>query len=438
MENPNQEEIISPKLDTKTRAFLIRYLIIDSTRLIAFSISGMFIILYLLDTLTPTEVGLLFAVNYLILTLVDYPTGVLGDVIGHKKVMLIAYFLHFVSILFLISSKELTPLLLYSTISALATSQESGALEAWFDNNYRIMTELTDPDRKIYKSFQAKKSILEYTLSGLSFVIGGIIAEHFSRQFLFSGSLLLVGVVFFLLIFFMGENLLNQSENTFKGYLRQFTKGIHFLVSKKGVLFFFIGSTVIWAANNSLWVNFLLFRIYGGYSGNQDDTTAFLRTILFGTGVFWQLVILRYLPKIRNLKFWIPFTNALSNTIFFFAIYIYYLVFPPMGVDIFLILGLIVIFQLPSIWEPLEFVLRNRLNLDLVPDDIRNSVYSLLPSIMNFLGIFMALIGGTYIKSFGFASTILLTSIISGIGLILSIFGINWIENLAVSDNSSE
>lgn len=91
-------------LDPKTRSILIRYVLTDFTRLIAFSISGMFIILYLLDTLESTQVGMLFALSYFILALIDYPTGVLGDIIGYRKVMLVAYFFHIISFIFLLIS----------------------------------------------------------------------------------------------------------------------------------------------------------------------------------------------------------------------------------------------------------------------------------------------------------------------------------------------
>ena len=75
--------------------------------------------------------------------------------------------------------------------------------------------------------------------------------------------------------------------------------------------------------------------------------------------------------------------------------------------------GLFLVFQLPGMWEPLEYILRNRLNLDLVPDNIRNAIYSLLPTLTTLIGIPGALLGGYCINEFGFLTTILLTVILT-------------------------
>ncbi|MFX1284456.1 MAG: hypothetical protein ACFFB5_12425 [Promethearchaeota archaeon] len=423
--------LATENLDPKAQSLLLQYVLVDSIRLVAFNISSMFIILFLLDTLESTEVGILFAVSYLILTLIDYPTGVLGDLIGYKKVMMLAYFFHIISFILLIFSETFVPLLFYSACSAIASSQESGALESWFDNNYRMFTQATDPERQIYKAFQARISILIYALSGLSFIAGGMIAQYLSRKFLFGVSLFLIILVFILIIGVIKDyNSFDQSDFTMRVYFSQFLGGFRFLFSQKGILLFFVGTTIIWAANNSIWVNFLLFPIYEGYSGGQDHTTAMFRAIIFASGVLWQLFIVKYINKLTRIKLWIFITTAFSNVIFFFAIFLYYSWFPPITFDLMLLLGLFIVFQLPGMWEPLEFILRNRLNLDLVPDNIRNAVYSLLPTLTTLIGIPGALIGGYYLKYIGFAETVLFTSLFSGLGVLLTGVGLLWLPEI--------
>ena len=419
---------LTENLDPPIQSLLLKYLLIDSFRLVAFNISSMFIILYLLDTLESTQVGILFAVNYLVLTLIDYPTGVLGDVIGYKKVMMVAYFFHIISFVLLLFSNTFLPLLFYSACAAVASSQESGALESWFDNNYRMLIKDTDPKRQIYKSFQARRTILKHLLFGFSFVLGGIIAQYLSRKFLFGVSLFFIIMVFILIVGVIRDYTdFRKSEFTLKVYFNQFLSGIRFLFSQKGILLFFVGSTIIWAANNSIWVNFLLFRIYEGYSGGQDHTTAFFRALIFASGVFWQIFIVKYINKIERIRLWIFITTTLSKPVFFYLIFLYYLWFPPTELDFMLLLGLFIVFQLPGMWEPLEFILRNRLNLDLVPDDTRNAIYSLLPTITTLIGIPAALIGGYYLKILGFVQTILLTSFFSGFGVVLTGIGLIWL-----------
>ena len=421
----------SDSTEDTTTSLLQRYLILDSSRWVAFNISTMFVILYLLDTLESTEAGLLFAVSYIVLTLIDYPTGVLGDLIGFQKVMIIAYSMHILSFVLLIASDSFIPLLIYGGVSALASSQESGALESWFDNSYRILADKTDPNRQSYKSFQAKRNILLHALMGGSFIVGGVISYYFGRKILFTVSLLLIIMVFLLIFGLMRDSSGSKIDFTSKKYFNQFFGGLKFLFSEKGIALFFIGSTIIWAANNSIWVNFLLFKIYEGYSGGSDTTTALLRAIMFASGVFWQLIIVKYISKFKNTKLWILITTSFSNVIFFAFIYWYFLIFPPTSFDLMLVIGLFIIFQLPSIWEPLEGTLRSRVSLDLIPDDKRNSVYSLLPSLTNLFGIGGALIGGLVLENFGFADAILLTTVISGIGVIIAGIGLKYLPNLS-------
>ncbi|MFX0151861.1 MAG: hypothetical protein ACFFAJ_13820, partial [Candidatus Hodarchaeota archaeon] len=198
----------------------------------------------------------------------------------------------------------------------------------------------------------------------------------------------------------------------------------------KGILLFFVGSTIIWAANNSIWVNFLLFPIYEGYSGGQDYTTALFRAIIFASGAFWQLFIVKYINRFTRTKLWIFITTAFSNAIFFFFVFLYYLWFPPTMLDLVLLLGLFLVFQLPGMWEPLEYILRNRLNLDLVPDKTRNAIYSLLPTLTNLIGIPGALIGGYFLKYIGFAETILFTALFSGLGVVMTGGGLLWLPKI--------
>jgi len=316
---------------------------------------------------------------------------------------------------------------MYSGVAALASSQESGALESWFDNKYRILAEKTDPDRESYKSFQAKRNILLYVLMGGSFIVGGIISFYLGRKFLFGLSLILIVLMFFLIFGQMKDETTIKHDFNTKKYFDQFFGGIKFLFSKKGITLFFIGSTIIWAANNSIWINFLLFKIYEGYSGGSDNTTAIFRAIIFASGVFWQLIIVRYISKFQNTKLWILVTTSFSNPIFFGLIYWYFLTFPPTSLDLMLLFGLFIVFQLPSIWEPLEGTLRSRVSLDLVPDDKRNAVYSLLPSITNLFGIGGALLGGLVIENYGFAEAILLTTLVSTIGVIIVGIGLKFL-----------
>ncbi|MHA2100487.1 MAG: hypothetical protein ACW99A_17570 [Candidatus Kariarchaeaceae archaeon] len=69
--------------------------------------------------------------------------------------------------------------------------------------------------------------------------------------------------------------------------------------------------------------------------------------------------------------------------------------------------------------------MQQRINLDLIPDDYRNSLYSLLPTLSRGIGIVFVLVAGLLIDSYGFNNifyllivTSLLGSLLLGIGLL--------------------
>lgn len=104
--------------------------------------------------------------------------------------------------------------------------------------------------------------------------------------------------------------------------------------------------------------------------------------------------------------------------------------FPPTALDIALVFGLFLVFQLPGMWESLEYILRSRLNLDLVPDNIRNAIYSLLPTLTTLIGVPGALLGGYILNEFGILPTILLTIIVTSIGAFITGIGIAWLPKI--------
>ena len=61
---------------------------------------------------------------------------------------------------------------------------------------------------------------------------------------------------------------------------------------------------------------------------------------------------------------------------------------------------------------------------DLVPSENRNSIYSLIPTIFSFIGIFVLPIAGSLIDTYGLAAGITCAAIVCLIGTILISIGI--------------
>lgn len=144
--------------------------LINAFRAISHNLFIITSVLYFLDTLEPLQVGLIWGAFFITQALLDYPTGNLGDAVGYKTILLTGYIFQIIAVPFLLfddrikySPLELTSIfaanLVFMIIYAIGTSQESGALEAWLDNRYRVMSD-DDSNREMYKHFQAKAGLI--------------------------------------------------------------------------------------------------------------------------------------------------------------------------------------------------------------------------------------------------------------------------------------
>ncbi|TFH03553.1 MAG: hypothetical protein E4H14_16570, partial [Candidatus Thorarchaeota archaeon] len=111
-----------------------------------------------------TYVGILVIVEMVVQTLFDYPTGVIGDWLGQRYILATAFMTYAIAFCLVSLVTTTTPFLLLVLIYALtgfAGSQQSGAMESWFDNNWRV-TMPEDSERKEYGVFQGKIGMLFY------------------------------------------------------------------------------------------------------------------------------------------------------------------------------------------------------------------------------------------------------------------------------------
>jgi hypothetical protein len=164
--------------------------------------------------------------------------------------------------------------------------------------------------------------------------------------------------------------------------------------------------------------------LYRDYTGS-DAGAGLLRSLIFLSGLIWQLLVIKIIHRFKNAHFWVFLATLVSNALFFVLIFIYYLEVPPGEFDLTVIVGFLLIYQIPAAWEALQGTLQQRINLDLIPDDYRNSLYSLLPTLSRGIGIVFVLVAGLLIDSYGFNNifyllivTSLLGSLLLGIGLL--------------------
>lgn len=393
-------------------------LLINSIRSFAGNLYIITAILFFLEIHSPLEVATVWSIFFITQALLDYPTGNLGDAVGYKKILLAAYLFQIAAVPFLLVQNRLLWSSIFMFLFALGTSQESGALESWFDNTYHELADQDDPNRDIYTRFQARTSVIFYAVAIAGFLVGGFFATVVSRKFVFLLFMILLAIVFLLIWFQLPKDKPNQESLNFKSYMRRVKDSFTIFIGSKTIFFYFMGIATIWAVNESIWHTYVLFKLYRDYTGS-DAGAGILRSVIFFTGILWQLLVIKVIHHFKNAHFWVFFATLVSNALFFVSIFIYYLNVPPGDFDFMIIIGFVVIYQMPVAWEALQGTLQQRINLDLIPDEYRNSLYSLLPTLARSLGIVFVLIAGILIDSYGFNSVFYLLILTSTLGSFL-------------------
>ncbi|MHA1966329.1 MAG: MFS transporter [Candidatus Hodarchaeales archaeon] len=384
---------LPPKGQTLAKQFAI----ISFLQSFIFSLSITFIVLYVIDQIGIGPVGVLSAVMLLTQSVFDYPLGVMSDSIGQRWVISFGWgVLAFIDILLVFATKFSEFLLVYF-LAGIVIALFSGAYETWFDNNYRVVVGNKDPDRRIYGFLFGRRVTLWHFGMIIGFIIGGMIATAFSRKILFLFRAMGGIFMIFLIITVMKDQYeKKKTQNLFQNFLKKYlttTKdGMTFFFSSKKV-FFFLFAQMIYLGVWGIWLNFVAFVIYYGYSGS-DDVTGIVRTIILIGVAIAGIFVTRISKRIYSTK-WISKISPVHFLIFFggFAILLW-------GIPLtnqFNLLAIILLVMIIFLSEPfvqLADILIQRVTIDLVPEEIRNSVYSLVPSLAALLSFpFMAIMG---------------------------------------------
>ncbi|MHA1966897.1 MAG: MFS transporter [Candidatus Hodarchaeales archaeon] len=425
-----QKRLDITDMNPRSQKLAKKYYVLSSTQIAQVQIVSTFLVLFLLEILSFEELGMLFAIQYALTALLDYPTGALGDVIGHKRTLSLAYLSYAVSIVFLLSGDSFLALIPYAIMNALGQSQESGALQSWFDNNYKITSSSEDDNRKIYGAFLGKISANYNVVRAIMYISSGIIASLFTRKVLFLVQLgLVIVALIFILLLMNEEEGFEYPHTTFNAYFNRLIGGIKFVASSKAILCYFMGISLVMSTMGAIWANLMIFPFYQSYSGS-DDYLALLRTLIITTGIIWGIIATRLSKRFQNPHRSLFVATFMINITYFAVIYTYYALVPP-EFEFVLIkyLGVIIIIQWVSIWGHLQAIFMGRLQIDLIPDKVRNTVYSLLPTFAVIFSIPFVLIGGSVISNYGFLAGCQLLLLINSINVSIFGLGLYWLIN---------
>ncbi len=371
------------------------------------ALSSAFFALFVIDIVGIELLGVLIAVSFVLQALFDYPSGAFGDWIGQRWILFTGFCLEALAYITLFFADSFSTLLVAYIIRAIAASQQSGAIETWFDNNYKVIAGESDPHRKIYKFLSGRWTAIGNIVPGIATASGGILATIFYRQAVFiiqAAGLALFAFIFLIIVRdFPG---IERPRRSITNYFKLLGGGLHFAFFNKTMLFFLLGlcfsSTVV-----IIWAEMMLFPVYLAYTGS-DGGVGLMRLVILLLGT----VSIFFASKVAvNMEItWIPSLTFIDTVLFYWGVAILTTWFPLDG-NTFTPLAILsfMLFYAPIyFFHGLKMILNSRFFLDSIPDQNRNSIYSLIPTLLLITSAPIAIIGGSLIKNLGISATALI------------------------------
>ncbi|MHA2251918.1 MAG: MFS transporter [Candidatus Kariarchaeaceae archaeon] len=414
-------------LTSKSRRFVYKFFFVSNLTKMFLLFSRTFYVLYVIDQVGIEKLALLFTVLLLVQAAIDFPTGALGDWIGERWVMAIAYGLHSVSYYLLITAEKYNDFLIVFVLEGIAKAQESGTLESWFDNNYKVVVSEEDPNRDVYLRISGKAFMTNDMIGASIAVLGGYLASNLSddhqvgRQFVFkiqAYSMIVLALILLLSLNKYGKEVAVQKE----GYFKLVGKGL-FVIFKSPVLFFFVIGFVIDLMVATVWINLMMYPVYYGFAGS-DFRTSIFSFCIFIFSIFFIGKSGEWARKM-NPKVWIPITIFLQAALFYggnsliLKNYVLEDKYKPIPLG-FLLATAIIAALLLSIYK----IQVKKLYLDEVPDENRNSFYSFLPTLALLSAALINYQASQYITIEKFADILILLGGMKVVGSIIMAFGL--------------
>ncbi|MFW9863874.1 MAG: MFS transporter [Candidatus Thorarchaeota archaeon] len=385
----------------------------------AVMLTNTFLILQALEYITVTELSLVLAVQFAIQAILSYPSGAIGDWIGQRWSLFMAAITSGIGFIVLSQAFDLFTITVAFAFLAIAVSLESGTYIAWFDNNYKLYAK-EDRNRSTYSQFYGKYTMFSEILTAMSFILGGFLLVFMERELLFiiQGSLM-VAVSLLLLRFIRDHKDLRRERLNIRAYSRYLRGGITTVLQSKTLRLMVLG-LMISGAGWAIWGGLILFPFYASYA-ISDAGTALLRAFIFilgGIGVGLAGMISK---RIRRLRKWLAAAVLLTDIVFFLGVYIILRTNPPQSTFVLLSVSIMAVAFAAS-FSPryLVDVLQPRFYLDVIPNENRNAIYSLIPTLTMIVGVFSIPMGGILIANLGLETTVIVLGLNGLVGSILT------------------
>ena len=386
-------------------------------------LTNTFLILNALEFVTLTQLSIILAIQFTVQAVADYPTAAIADWIGQRWILFTAALSYGAGFVLLSQASDFASVLIAFIFIGFALSQESGTFISWFDNNYKLYA-IEDGDRRSYSMFYGRFTMLNEIMTAISFVLGGTLIALVGRSIMFEiQGILLILVSIMFLFFIRDHELIKHERKDLKSFFQYLRGGIA-VVSQSRTLSLMIIGLIISGFGFSIWGGLILFPLYADYA-KTDIATAILRSALFILGALGAGFAGIISKRIHKLQKWLSLAVLLVDVTFFLGIFMM-LNLNPAPATFSMTSILIVLFTFTFAFSPryLADVLKPRFYLDVIPDQNRNAVYSLIPTLILIVSIPAVPIGGYLIETLGLNTVILILALNGLIGSSITAYAI--------------
>ncbi|MFW9998375.1 MAG: MFS transporter, partial [Candidatus Odinarchaeota archaeon] len=419
-------------LSKPAKKLIWKFFLLDSLNDGIFYLSSTFYVLYVLDTLGYFALAALVAWAMIVQAFLDYPTGAVGDWIGQRWVLFLAYISFSISFGLLSISDTFIQIFTVYTLFAFAQAQASGTLQSWFDNNYKVCAE--DPKREIYMAYVGKATMVYQYIMAVIFISGGFLADLLSRQTVFAMQALVCFLTAIILVVFVTDLPgIIRPQRSIKKYIGLLKEGVVTVYRTRELALLTIGFMITSAAA-TVWARILLMPFYFSYT-LSDSGTSLLRFIIWITQSIWMGKAGVW-SKTLEYKEWFPRFQVLQYIILFVGVIAIVTILPASSmVSLFSLCIIIIFFFFFGLFKAFASLLWSRTLLDMVPSRNRNSIYSLFPTLAQISSAILIVFTGFVITaSLTFSLFILLLIALFGCLFYFRAFRERNVESISILD----
>lgn len=406
--------------------------------------------------------GVLIIVQKVTQTLLDYPTGTLGDLVGQRWVLASAFLTYSAAFYIVSLVTDSSPFGLFLVVYILmgvAASQESGALDSWFDNNYTVAVP-EDRNKAHYGVFMGKLAMLLRISRALVILPGAFIAVLIARVFVFQVQsvvcILIAAASFVLVRDIPVDSKIEQPDNVDVNYYSLLKEAARHIISTPYLKYIILGNT-IFLSTGFTWAELIMYPFLYEYLFSDSAVALLMTLVLLVFAILWERSGV-WAKKFCSKK-WIPWFRFVqsSGALFFWLFAILMLVLPPPLVtseviDVVIPFTDILILQIPplsimpilvilAIWFTggifftVAAILWMRVLIDAIPNRIRNGVYSLLPTLVVLASIPQVALFGWLMPLSGIPIVLVLSGFVSTAGALFLRKGFTFHYSLIEEEN---